>query len=217
MRFALLGRTSLLLAAVSVAGIAAPSTASSPRFSCRLIQDPVGDAADQPNTQLPGVQQPDLDIISADIASNERSVTTVVRVQNLGTAVDAAGRRNMYRFSFQLGNYGDVVTEAYRGLDGESFDFNVPNEGDDTTRPDLPATGVFDVARNEVRVTIPLMDASGRRIVWPSTRFKRLAADTFRGVGTSTRVALGVMTGVDRANSTRQYRAGSPSCVEVGR
>lgn len=208
-------RIALLLSTLSLAIFATPSLANSSQ-SCMLIRDPAGDASDQPNLTVPGVNQPDLDIVSADIASDARSVTTVVRVQRLGTALEAAGRHNYYRFSFYLGQYGDVMTEAYRGVDGEQFAVTVPNEGDGVGRPELPATGVFDVARNEVRVTIPLMRASGNRIVRKGRYFSQLAADTFRGVGTGTPFGLGVFTAVDHASTAKQYLAGSPSCVQVG-
>jgi hypothetical protein len=157
--------------------------------------------------------------VSADVASDARSVTTVVRVQRLGTALDAAGRRNQYRFSFTLGRYGDVVTYAYRGIDGEKFHVTVPTEGEDMTHTLLPATGVFDVARNEVRVTVPLVQASGNRNLRGRTYFTRLAAETFRGAGAVAGVAggVGVATGVDSASSGSRYLAGSPSCVKVGR
>jgi hypothetical protein len=169
-----------------------------------------------------GPNQPDLDIVSADVASDARSVTTVIRVQHLGTALEAAGRRNQYRFSFFLGAYGDVVTYAYRRVDGEQFAVTVPTEGETTTRTVRAATGVFDVARNEVRVTIPLMQARGNRTMRKQMYFTQLSAETFRGFGAAGSGAglpggLGVATGVDQASSRNRYLAGSPSCVQVGR
>ena len=211
-------RSTLAAAALAVATAATPSLAG-PSGSCMLIRDAAGDATDQPGLAVSGLNQPDLDIVSADVASNGRSVTTVVRVQHLGTALEAAGRRNQYRFSFHLGAYGDVVTYAYRGVDGEKFHVTVPTEGESTTKTLLPASGVFDVARNEVRVTLPLKQASGDRRMRTKTYFSRLTADTFRGVGPVAGVAggVGVSTGVDHAATASRYLAGSPSCVQVGR
>jgi hypothetical protein len=209
----------VVVLAVAVSTLPA-SAGTSP--SCMLIRDPAGDATDQPSLSVPGVNQPDLDIVSADVASDERVTTTVIRVQRLGTALEAAGRRNQYRFSFYLGGYGDVDTVAYRSVDGEQFAVTLPAEGADMTRAVLPATGTFDVARNEVRVTIPLMQASGHRNVRKQTYFTRLAADTFRGFGAAGNSlglagGLGLATGVDHASSGNRYLAGSPSCVQTSR
>ena len=211
-------RLAVVVVALGVAASATPSLAGTSR-SCLVIRDAAGDATDQPHLAVPGVNQPDLDIVSADVASDARSVTTVVRVQDLGTALEAPGRRNQYRFSFHLGYYGDVVTYAYRGVDGEKFNVTVPTEGEETTKTLLPATGVFDVARNEVRVTIPLKQASGNRGMRKPTYFTKLAAESFRGAGAVAGVAggVGVATGIDHASSGGRYLAGSPSCVQVGR
>jgi hypothetical protein len=211
-------RTATLLAVLCLASSATPSLAGT-SGSCMLIRDVAGDARDQDHGTYIGPNEPDLDIVSADIASDARSVTTVVRVQHLGTALEAGGRRNLYRFFFQLGNRHEyVVTLAHRGIDGEQFGVIVPSEGGNVTATELPATGVFDVAHNEVRVTIPLMQASGNHIVRPQTYFSHLVADTYRGVGTGPE-ALGVTaaTSLDYADTTARYLAGSSSCVQVGR
>lgn len=182
-----------------------------------LVTDPAGDANDQPNLTVPGVNFPDLDIVSADIASDARFVTTVIRVADLGTALEAAGRRNTYRFSFKFGrNSGEVVTYAYRGVDGQQFLFSVPAEGGGNTVKQLPATGTFDVARNEVRVSIPLAKAKGSRIMRGDTYITRLNASTHRGVGIVP-PGVGAATGLDAASTGNRYRVGSPSCVPVGR
>ena len=211
-------RLAVVVVALGVAAAATPSLAG-PSKACMLVRDAVGDATDQPNMTVPGLNQPDLDIVSADVASDARSVTTVVRVQRLGTALEAPGRRNQYRFSFHLGAYGDVVTYAYRGVDGEKFHVTVPTEGEYETKTLLPATGVFDVARNEVRVTLPLKQASGNRKIRKPTYISQLAAETHRGVGAVSGLAgsFGVATSVDNASSESRYVVGSASCVQVGR
>ena len=211
-------RLAVVVVALAVAASATPSLAG-PSKACLLIRDVAGDATDQPNMTVPGVNQPDLDIVSADVASDARWVTTVVRVQDLGTALDAPGRRSQYRFSFRLGLNEAVETFAYRGVDGERFAVTVPTEGEERTKTLLPATGVFDVARNEVRVTIPLAQASQGRKMPKKTYFTELSASTFRGTGPAVGIAgsVGVSTGMDSASTTARYLAGSPSCVPVGR
>lgn len=208
-------RVVLLLAALSLAASATPSLAG-PSRACMLVRDAAGDASDQPNLTVPAVNFPDLDILSADIATDARSITTVIRVQDLGTALDAAGRRNQYRFSFKFGqNFGEIVTYAYRGLDGEQFLVSIPSENGSVTVDQLPAKGVFDVARNEVRVTIPIAQANDSRPVRRGTYLSGLTATTFRGVGILP--GIGAATGMDSATSESRYLVGTPSCVQVGR
>ncbi|MDX6197205.1 MAG: hypothetical protein QOJ79_356 [Actinomycetota bacterium] len=207
-----------LLAAALLVAPATPSLAGS-SSSCRLIQDAAGDGNDQLNGTRLGPNEPDLDIVSADIASNARSVTTVVRLSNLGTALEAAGRRNLYRFFFQLGSRHEyVVTLATRSLDGEQFSVIVPTEGSDVPGTDtaVPATGTFDVAHNEVRVTIPLSLASGNHNMPHQTYFHNLVADTYRGIGTEAAGGANASTSIDYASTDRRYLAGSSSCVHIG-
>lgn len=207
-------RMALLAALASAAALATPSFASAPR-SCMLVQDQAGDGQDQPYTTPPSPNQPALDILSGDVASNQRFVTTVIRVARLGTPLDSPGQDNQYQFTFWVG--GDsraVTTYAYRSADSESFWFGVRPEGGGTEPLSL-ATGAFDVAHNEVRVTIPLDQAAHGRIIRPNTRFTHLGASTWRGYGLGAAYAS-VATGLDTASSGKTYLLGSPSCVAVG-
>ena len=209
------GRIALLAAVVLAAALATPSMASTPR-SCMLIQDKVGDAQDQPYTTPPSPNQPALDIVSGDVASNQNFVTTVIRVAQLGTALDSPGQDNQFQFTFWVGTDSRAVTTyAYRSADAESFWFAVTPEGGGP-EPSSLATGVFDVAHNEVRVTIPLDQAAHGRIIRPSTRFTHLAASTWRGYGLG-KAYTSIATGLDTASSDKTYLVGSPSCVAVGR
>ncbi|MDP9101687.1 MAG: hypothetical protein M3N21_06020 [Actinomycetota bacterium] len=205
--------------AVSVATLlvltlgAAAGNAGTPP-SCNLMQAPAGDASDQVNGVHLGPNEPELDIVSGDVASDARSVTTVIRVLRLGSATEALERQGIYRFFFRLGAApGTAVTIATRGLDGERFQVLLPSEGQSTVDTSLPATGTFDIPRNEVRVTVPIEVLTGGRHGSRRTFLSQLAADTYRGVGTGRAAAS---TSMDQASTTRRYLAGSPSCVSVG-
>lgn len=210
------GRIALVVAVVSAAAWATPSLAATPR-SCRLIIDAAGDAQDQPYTTPPSPNQPDLDIVSADVASDQNSVTTVVRVARLGTMLESPGTDNEFQFTFWVGKDSRAVTTyAYRGVDAEKFFFGVAPEGNSDNEPLSRATGVFDMANNEVRVTVPLTDAAHGRIIRRDTRLTHLGASTWRGYGLES-AYTSIATGLDTASSAKTYVVGSPSCVAVGR
>jgi hypothetical protein len=214
MKLASHGRIALLVALMSAAASATPSLATTPR-SCMLIQDKAGDAQDQPYTTPPSPNQPDLDIVSADVASDQHSVTTVIRVAHLGTPLDSPGQDNQFQFTFWVGKDSRAVTTyAYRSADAESFWFAVAPEGGGTEPSNL-AKGVFDVAHNEVRVTLPLDQAAHGRLIRRTTRFTHLGASTWRGWGLG-KAYTSIATGLDTASTDKTYLVGSPSCVAVG-
>jgi hypothetical protein len=207
----------LIVAALLVAGTATTAHAA-PAQACRLVQDAAGDASDQLNGTHVGPDEADLDIVSADIASNATTITTVVRVQHLGTALEAAGRRNLYRFFFHVGNREqNVVTLATRSVDGEKFAAIVPTEGTDVpgTDTEIAATGVFDVAHDEVRVSLPVKTANWNRRLPRGVQLTQLVAGTYRGVGAEAAGGADASTSIDWAGNGHSYVAGTPSCVRV--
>lgn len=203
----------LLASAVALPASAAP-------VRCKQLVDQGGDArASLPPSFTPlGPNEPDVDILSGDVASDGRSVTTVVRVAHLGSALESAPRRVLYQFYFRLGKR-QVATLAARSLDGETFRVHVddPETHDATGQsPYLPARGVFDVEHDEVRVSIPLTTATNHRRVKRGAGFDQLVIEVSRGVGLN--VAGGTSAGeiLDSARSTARYPVGSATCVRVG-
>jgi hypothetical protein len=215
MKLAHQSRIALAVAVVSAAAWATPSFAATPQ-SCKLITDSVGDAQDQPYTTPPSPNQPDLDIVSGDVASDQTSVTTVIRVAHLGTMLESPGTDNQFQFTFRVGKDSRAVTTyAYRGVDAEKFFVGIASEGSSTNEPLSRATGVFDVVNNEVRVTVPLTEAAHGRIIRRDTRLTHLGASTWRGYGLES-AYTSIATGLDTASSSKSYLVGSPSCVAVG-
>lgn len=205
--------------ALLVSVVATPASAASIR--CNQIVDSHGDARASvpPGFTQVGPNEPDADIVSGDIASDASSVTTVVRVARLGSAVEAAPRRVLYQFFFRYGKY-EVATLAARSVDGETFRVHADNpETHDASdaSPYVPARGVFDAARNEVRITIPLGTATQHRIAARGATFGGLAIEVSRGVGLN--AAGGASAGdiLDSARSPAPYPLASPTCVHVGR
>lgn len=202
-----------LASVLAIVAVAFPAVAQAP--ICHLLNDESGDAREY----TPGIaiapNEPDVDILSGDLASDAKNVTTVIRVANLGSALQAAPRRTSYEFFFRLGK-SEVITIAARSLDGESFSVLVddPESTDVTGIPAaVAARGVFDLARNEVRVTLPLSQASGHRAVGAKATFDHLEISASRGLGTN---RGGALSKIDQATSTRTYRSGAPSCVRPG-
>ena len=203
-----------------LAGVAAIPASAEP-VRCKQVVDQGGDARESvpPSFTPVGPNEPDADIVSGDIASNGKSVTTVVRVAHLGSALEAAPRRLVYQFFFRFGKY-DVATLAFRSVDGETFRVSADNpETHDATgaSPDMPAEGVFDVAHNEVRVTIPLLTATAGRSPKPGAVFDQLVIQVTRGVGLNSSGGASAGEILDSARSTARYPAGSATCVRVGK
>jgi hypothetical protein len=208
----------VLPAAVLVVLAAGCPAAHAARVPCRAITDAVGDGAATVGDAGPGY-----DIVSADIASDARTVTTVIRVVRItpaGTATNATS----YTFAWQ---YGDKAfeTEAWHLTNGDYFEAAVRTIGsvvDDTVRVDV--TGVIDPGTGEARVSVPMSFVTKAAPNGGRT-FARLNVVTLEEPGVFLPAALPVMgkvlarTGpvIDRAATTVPYALGARNCVASGR
>ena len=215
----------LALGAVLV-GLAGPVVAEATPVArtCRIVTDGKGDARDLVGVEANGPNQPNVDITSVDVASDRRNFTTVLRVASLGTALEAAPHGAIYFVSFHLGDT-DYYTAAARFVDGESFSIQGGSAPEGSSPLDglfgtngAEATGVFDVAHNEVRVSVPVSLLMKDGPVTPGRPVTDVAAVTYVTVGV--RHALGTQAG-SRADRTDgrpgTYTLGAPSCVSPGR
>lgn len=188
---------------------------------CNLGVDPEGDtflARYQEDPRLPspvyGPQEDSLDIVSADLASDGKVVTAVIRVKNLGAAASTAPTGRGYEFTFLSSKTENILYLRALKASSEAFEvgFKEPLEvGVTTLYTSLgEATGVFDVAKSEVRITAPLsvFDAQG-------------------GVKNGDKVTLGeITTGriagprtpfADALVGEKSYKIGDASCVKPGK
>ena len=197
-----------VLAATLAVGLAvAGSAVAAPKAApvCKLVKDSKGDAAILRD-------QPSLDIVSADLASDAKSVTAVLRLDGApsGANPEAAGGTRYY-MEFNLpgspkAQYlaafvpfagsptfrtGEITTEEAR----RSF----------STDPE-PAKGA--IRGNEVTITAPVSTFAARGKVAPGTKLTGLTAETFAVVGV-------LLVSVDDATG-KSYTAGTPSCVKPG-
>jgi hypothetical protein len=224
-RTALLG--SVLALGVTVAGPAA--FAAAPKPVCKLVNDAKGDTASPaPDAALDS----QLDIVSADVATDRRNLTVVLRLAALTQSDAGNPQGRIYEFDFTAaeknfilmgsllpgGNDFGVYTSDQRLAEGESGGRAATGIG--------TAFGVVDTAKKEVRITASLDVFAPYARLSPNTTIYNLAAFTYRANGLAARppgqVPVNVTgsfgLGVDEAWGRRTYyRAGAPSCVRVGR
>lgn len=186
-------------AAVSLAG----SALAAPAPVCNLVKDGAGDAEIVSS-------QPSLDIVSGDLASNDKKITAVMRLSGKpsGGNPEAPGGTRYY-FSFSLPGVSEAqYLSALVPFAGEPT-FRTGQIVTDGTRRTFtndaePVTGSID--GNQLTITAPLSAFSSRGKVAPGTKISGLTAETFALVGV-------FLVGVDDA-AGKSYVAGSPSCVK---
>jgi len=199
------------LSAIVIVGLVSAGTASAtvkkkpapPKPVCGLVTSPMD----------PNSLDSNLDIISADVASNATMLTTAIRVASLGAWPDTKsplGRQ--WTISFTIDTHLVTVTVT----DGP---FGVMSS--------YPAKSVtLDTTAKEIRFSIPinkLSDASatpairnGKSIL---TKFSVSTNETVQGPDASPVLRGGTLFGVrlvDTAVSAKKYIAGTPSCLKVG-
>lgn len=217
MSVCLLRPTFAVLAAVSIvtagAATAAPKAAPT-KPSCNLLVDDVGDA------QLLGVapNDPNLDIVTGDLASNAKIVTAVLRVASFA-AVDPQsplGRGYYVLFTapgldfpiyFNMQITPDVTRFAWGDLEKLAT-------GSGRYVKKGAATGIIDAAKGEIHISVPVADLKAVAKVSPGTKLTDINASATAVLGTS--ATGGLVFTVDTANATKPYIAGSRSCVTPG-
>ncbi len=205
-------RAAIAAGVVAVAGAPVVADAAAPPKQCKLVADSIGDTV--PATD------PGLDLVSADVASDDYLVTAVVRVARLqppaGVFVSA-----VYRFEFTVSGSQDRFYLAASGPYSAAYDAGYLNGSAPVTGPATTslgrATGSMAWATNEIHVHAPLSlfrsrakigrgsVLSGFRVVTVRTAPYGLSPDP----GANTLVA-------DEATSQRTYLASTPTCVRVG-
>lgn len=216
--------SALVLALASPAG-AAPA--------CRLVTDRGGDQI----TAKTDPRYGEVDVLSADVATDSKSLTAVVRLASLGAVRrDDPRSGRMYEFDFTVNETTFMMLGSlmYGGEDWGVW-----------TRPTKrypeakggggfyfvgEATGVVDPARGEVRITAPLSVFSRLAPIRHGTRLYALSAFSYTAEGFNVRYPTpvegrdvgAVVVGYSDADDAwgrmeTSYRAGSASCVRVGR
>lgn len=225
MNFRLVGALALVLAtAVGVPAHAAVKPL------CNIVTDETNDtfvARSQDGT-APGPQEDGFDIVSADIASDGKVVTAVIRVKKYATAIQTSPVGAGFAFDFTLPT--STLQGSLRAvfISGQAPYYEATYK--DPTVPNSPSTflglakGSVVPAKNEVHITAPveLFAATLGAMKKNTTIFPAAdAATTGRAVPPSPGTA-GQPVGTryvfaDVAPGAKAIKVGQPSCVKPGK
>lgn len=197
-------------ASVAAAGIA---SAAPKAPSCNLLLDDKGDAkflGAAPN-------DPNLDIVSGDVASDAKTVTSVLRVASFAaTDPQAPLGRGYYVLFTAPGSEFPIYFNMQITPDLTRFAWGTLEtlaSGSGRYVKKGGATGAIDEAKGEIRVSVPMAELKGVATkLQPGKTLTDLKASATVVLGTS--VTGGLVSTVDSAESTKPYVAGSPSCVK---
>jgi hypothetical protein len=220
-----------LLAALTAALLTPAAAYAAPaKPVCLLIRDAVGDTS---SPVADSTLDSQLDITSADVATNGKVLTTVLRLNTL-TADDAAnpqGRIYEFDFTAQEKNFIVMASLLPGGNDWSVFiSASRLEENQSGARAATgigQGTGIVDTFNKEVRVTVPLSVFKPYANLTSGTDYY-LSAFTYRANGESLQRGVeggpGVQAtssfgiGVDQAWGRKAYyRNGAKSCVRTGR
>ena len=224
-------RALVLTAVAAVVAAGSPAFAAPPKAkpSCGLVRDPAGDTHSPVPDKALDAQ---LDITSADVATDKKNVTVVLRLAELTAADPANPQGRVYEFDFTAQEKNFIVMGSLLP-GGNSFGVFISDtrfeEGKSGARAATgigTATGVVDVVNKEVRMTAPLSVFDPHANLRGGTLYY-LSAWTYRANGMSAQptfeqariqVTSSFGIGADEAWGRKSYyRAASASCVKVGR
>jgi hypothetical protein len=183
--------------------------------SCNLVTDAAGDSA------VPGDDS--LDIVGADIASNTKSFTTVIRVKSIGAkSLSQLGKE--LQIQFDLPGAEARVWMGYTNsvYGGDMFQYGLIGKGTGgaVTSPTGDAVGIIDTAKTEVRMTVPVGDMNALGKATPGAKVTNITVSASQLIGVSPNATGTYAYNVfdaDDAAGTKTYVAGNPSCVKPGK
>ncbi|MCA1824636.1 MAG: hypothetical protein ABR520_06945 [Mycobacteriales bacterium] len=177
---------------------------------CNLVVDDKGDG-DAPAADA-------LDIVSADIASDAKNITGVIRLAKYSANEGTAPLGVNYQIVF-TGQGGDayVFLALISVPNGNFFQYG-HNAGTNDTG-DGAATGVIDAAKSEIRITAPIAALSEHGNFKPGAKITGINVVVARWIGAY--VNDGAYAGLygpgDAAEGAKAYVGGTKSCVVVGK
>lgn len=219
-----------LVTALAFAGICSTYPAQGATKSCQLLTDSGGDV-----TTINGLayDDPNVDIMSADVAAGPKLVTAVIRMAKLEAWDKASGPlgNRSYLLRFKVGSETTLRFMQMTGfgvLDSISpqntYVFgHVGPTGELIT--DGNGSGSFDLSVGTVSISAPI-DGWSKAKLAPVVKRKtitQLYAESFvhfangdsYGIGPVNTVTLNPARPTDTATSTGRYVVGLPTCVPV--
>ncbi|MDP9100988.1 MAG: hypothetical protein M3N21_02430 [Actinomycetota bacterium] len=195
---------------------------------CNLITDPAGNAyAFDPGSPVPPQGATDeLDVLSADVATDGKNLTTVIRVKKAGTSSTTAPTGMQWQFGFT--NQGVIFSTSVSSspTGGLTGIWAVRTTASNTISGTV--TPVIDTTANEIRATVPLADLAAKASFVPGHKLESLTVTTAGAVivpdpSGHTLTKYGTLATLQNPVSgqsitgSRDYIIGSPSCVAVGK
>lgn len=212
----------LVASLVTAGGVASAAPKSKPKPKpvkpvCNVVTDEKNDTflvRSQDGVQ-PGPQENGLDLVSADLASDGKTVTAAIRVVDIDAAVPTAPGGRGFDINFAgpantseifvratISPTGAVATEA--GSRGETVGVTRVSTVLGT------GTGVLDAAKNEVRFSFPVA-------VFATVGGFKVGDTLSFGEITTGRAAGPRAVFADVAVPGTTYKVGTPSCVPLGK
>lgn len=202
---------------VAAAGTAYAATKPKPKPVCNLLTDPAGDADGTfLGEGLLPVSEDAVDIVSGDVAADTKNLTTVLRVKKLATSSPTAPGGLHWKVFISIAGE-EIYTQVIAPAGGSpTFGYGHIDGTTGTSSRDGDATGKLDLAKNEVRVTVPAAALPVK--LKPGTRieFGPDAVNAGRYFGSPTG-SPSLSDSTDVASSSKVYRVGTLSCVKPGR
>ena len=206
----------LALCAGLAGGLGLTSASAAAKPVCNLLTDPKGDATGDAGA----ANDPVMDIISADVASNAKKITAVLRVQKLAATSVNYPLGISWRVNFVIGD----TTYTMSAISDRSGLAAQTSYADPTTKQGTiaraPTTVVLDTAKSEVRITASAVAFGDRVNVKPGTLVTGLGALTVGIFQLPTNPVVNgnlSYTTADTATGGKDCLAGTASCVVVGK
>jgi hypothetical protein len=166
-----------------------------PKPVCNLVTDPKGDVA---------TGDAALDIVSADVATNATTITGVIRVAKLSSPDVMAPEGMFFQFNF-TGSAG----QTGQHLDAQLLPTGNVFQGG-------AGTGVVDLAKSEIRISVPLSQWTAASTIVPGPPFHNFIVYADHGNPVVAAPDSFTFAG-DTATGKTTYTPGTPSCVAVGK
>lgn len=215
MRISLRPALAVTVLVVASFGVATSNAAAKP--VCNLVEDAKGDTflvRSQDTAGAYGPDEPAVDIVSADLASDKTNITAVIRVAKLAKTSGTAPTGLTFRLQFASASEQDENMYLSASTTGSTDTFVAGTRAitANLSTKIADATGVFDLAKSEVRITVPLK-------VFAAQGLKPGAVLSLTGLDQTASRLLPNGGGVfaDVARSEKSYTAGTPSCVVPGK
>lgn len=214
---------STTIAAVAFAGLGSASAAP----ACKLFEDPAGDTfatRAQDTAGVYGPQEDAFDLLSGDIATNAKTITAVIRVAKLAKTAATSPVGLQYRMQFTIPTLDDD-TNLWMGAQIEGGTTEKFQVGKRAIAANLATktgdvTGVFDLAKNEIRIHAPLSAFAEFGGIKNGTKISLSdldqTASRYTGVANPVTGAP-VAAFADVVVGEKTYTAGRKTCVAVGK